>query len=332
MNHQQNIIDRRLCVAPMMDWTDRHCRYFLRQVAPEAYLFTEMVTAAALLHGDLDRLLGHDASESPLVLQLGGSQPDRLARAVSLAEPWGFAEINLNVGCPSDRVQSGKFGACLMAEPELVAACCRAMMVETDLPVTIKCRIGIDNMDAETGLDRFVDTVAAAGVSVFYLHARKAWLNGLSPKENRTIPPLDYDRARRLAKRRSDLSVILNGGLETADQAIAEMHGCNGVMIGRAAYRTPYVLTEMAQRICGRTPPRRDHVAQVMADYADTITKIGVPLHSITRHMLGLYAGQSGAKYWRRQLGEYARKAISPGDFIRETSAFCEALAARRAA
>ena len=332
MNHQQNIIDRRLCVAPMMDWTDRHCRYFLRQVAPEAYLFTEMVTAAALLHGDLDRLLGHDASESPLVLQLGGSQPDRLARAVSLAEPWGFAEINLNVGCPSDRVQSGKFGACLMAEPELVAACCRAMMVETDLPVTIKCRIGIDSMDAETGLDRFVDTVAAAGVSVFYLHARKAWLNGLSPRENRTIPPLDYDRARRLAKRRSDLSVILNGGLETADQAIAEMHGCNGVMIGRAAYRTPYVLTEMAQRICGRTPPRRDHVAQAMADYADTITKIGVPLHSITRHMLGLYAGQPGAKYWRRQLGENARLANAPGDFIRETSAFCEALAARRAA
>ena len=332
MSHQKNIIDRRLCVAPMMDWTDRHCRYFLRQVAPEACLFTEMVTAAALLHGDLDRLLGHDASESPLVLQLGGSQPDRLARAVSLAEPWGFAEINLNVGCPSDRVQSGKFGACLMAEPELVAACCRAMMVETDLPVTIKCRIGIDNMDAETGLDRFVDTVAAAGVSVFYLHARKAWLNGLSPKENRTIPPLDYDRARRLAKRRSDLSVILNGGLETADQAIAEMHGCNGVMIGRAAYRTPYVLTEMAQRICGRTPPRRDHVAQAMADYADTITKIGVPLHSITRHMLGLYAGQPGAKYWRRQLGENARLANAPGDFIRETSAFCEALAARRAA
>ena len=332
MNHKQNIIDRRLCVAPMMDWTDRHCRYFLRQVAPEACLFTEMVTAAALLHGDLDRLLGHDASESPLVLQLGGSQPDRLARAVSLAEPWGFAEINLNVGCPSDRVQSGKFGACLMAEPELVAACCRAMMVETDLPVTIKCRIGIDNMDAETGLDRFVDTVAAAGVSVFYLHARKAWLNGLSPRENRTIPPLDYDRARRLAKRRSDLSVILNGGLETADQAIAEMHGCNGVMIGRAAYRTPYVLTEMAQRIYGRTPPRRDHVAQAMADYADTITKIGVPLHSITRHMLGLYAGQPGAKYWRRQLGENARLANAPGDFIRETSAFCEALAARRAA
>jgi tRNA-dihydrouridine synthase A len=332
MTHQQDNIDRRLCVAPMMDWTDRHCRYFLRQLAPDACLFTEMVTAEALIHGDLDRLLGYNAAESPLVLQLGGSQPDRLARAVVRAAPWGFAEINLNVGCPSDRVQSGKFGACLMAEPELVAACCRAMMDATDVPVTVKCRIGIDDMDAETGLDKFVDTVAAAGVSVFYLHARKAWLNGLSPKENRTIPPLDYDRARRLAKRRSDLSVILNGGLETADQAIAEMHGCNGVMIGRAAYRTPYVLTEMAQRIFGRMPPRRDHVALAMADYADTMTKTGLPLHSITRHMLGLYAGQSGAKYWRRQLGENARMATAPGDFIRETSAFCEALAARRAA
>ena len=332
MTHQQDMIDRRLCVAPMMDWTDRHCRYFLRQLAPDARLFTEMVTAEALIHGDLDRLLGYSAAESPLVLQLGGSQPDRLARAVARAAPWGFAEVNLNVGCPSDRVQSGKFGACLMAEPELVAACCRAMMDETDVPVTVKCRIGIDDMDAETGLDRFVDTVASAGVSVFYLHARKAWLNGLSPKENRTIPPLDYDRARRLATRRGDLSVILNGGLETADQAIAEIYGCAGVMIGRAAYRTPYVLAEMAQRIFGRVPPRRDHVALAMAEYADTMTKTGVPLHSITRHMLGLYAGQSGAKYWRRQLGENARMATVPGDFIRETSAFCEALAARRAA
>ena len=332
MTHRKNMIDRRLCVAPMMGWTDRHCRYFLRQIAPDARLFTEMVTAEALVHGDLDRLLGHDAVESPLIMQLGGSQPDRLARAVARAAPWDFAEINLNVGCPSDRVQSGKFGACLMAKPEVVAACCRAMMAETDLPVSVKCRIGIDDMDVETGLDRFVDTVAGAGVYVFYIHARKAWLNGLSPRENRTIPPLDYERVRRLAKRRSDLTIVLNGGLETADQAIAEMHGCKGVMIGRAAYRTPYVMTEIAQRIFGRMPPRRDDVALAMADYADTMTKTGVPLHSITRHMLGLYAGQSGAKYWRRQLGEYARTAISPGDFIRETSAFCEALAARRAA
>ena len=332
MGKCKDTLDRRLCVAPMMEWTDRHCRYFLRQVAPDACLFTEMVTAEALIHGDLDRLLSHDAAESPLVLQLGGSQPDRLARAVTRAAPWGFAEINLNVGCPSDRVQSGKFGACLMAEPEVVAACCLAMMAETDLPVTVKCRIGIDDMDVETGLDRFVDTVAGAGVSVFYIHARKAWLNGLSPKENRTIPPLDYERVRRLAERRGDLTVILNGGLEKADQAVAEMRGCDGVMIGRAAYRTPYVLAEAAQHIFASVPPQRDDVALAMADYADSMTKTGVPLHSITRHMLGLYAGQSGAKYWRRQLGEYARTATAPGDFIRETSAFCEALAARQAA
>ena len=325
-------VDRRLCVAPMMGWTDRHCRYFLRQVVPDACLFTEMITAEALIHGDRNRLLGYNAAESPLVLQLGGSQPNRLARAVAMVASLGFAEINLNVGCPSDRVQSGKFGACLMAEPELVAACCRAIINETDVPVTVKCRIGIDDMDTETGLDRFVDIVAAEGVEVFYLHARKAWLNGLSPRENRKIPPLDYDRARRLAKRRSDLSVILNGGLETANQAITEMRGCDGVMIGRAAYRTPYMLTELAQHIFGRAPLQRYQVALAMADYANTMTKTGVPLHSITRHMLGLYSGQSGAKYWRRQLGENARKVNAPGDFIRETSAFCGELVAQRAA
>lgn len=328
----RRIIDRRLCAAPMMDWTDRHCRYFLRQVAPDAVLFTEMVTAEALIHGDLDRLLGHSAAEAPLVLQLGGSQPKKLARAVARAAPWEFAEINLNVGCPSDRVQSGKFGACLMAEPELVASCCQAMMAETDLPVTVKCRIGIDDMDPESGLDRFVDIVAAAGVSVFYLHARKAWLKGLSPKENRSIPPLDYDRARRLAARCGDLSIILNGGLEKADQASVEMPGFDGIMIGRAAYRTPYVLAEMAQQIFGTALPQRYQVAQAMAEYANSMTKTGVPLHSITRHMLGLYAGQSGAKYWRRQLGEMARNADDAGNFIIDTASFCENLAAKHAA
>ena len=328
----RRIIDRRLCVAPMMDWTDRHCRYFLRQVAPDAVLFTEMVTAEALIHGDLHRLLGHSVAEAPLVLQLGGSQPEKLAAAVARAAPWEFAEINLNVGCPSDRVQSGRFGACLMAEPELVASCCQAMMAETDLPVTVKCRIGIDDMDPESGLDRFVDIVAAAGVSVFYLHARKAWLKGLSPKENRSIPPLDYDRARRLGARRGDLSIILNGGLEKADQASEEMSGFDGIMIGRAAYRTPYVLAEMAQQIFGAALPRRYQVAQTMAEYANSMTKTGVPLHSITRHMLGLYAGQSGAKYWRRQLGEMARNADDAGNFITDTASFCENLAAKHAA
>ncbi len=195
-------IDRRLSVAPMMDWTDRHCRFFHRLLAPDALLFTEMVTAEAVLHGDLDRLLGHDPAEYPLALQLGGSVPDRLAKATEHADQFGFQEINLNIGCPSDRVQSGRFGACLMAERVLVADCVKAMQSATQMPVTVKCRIGIDDMDEETGLDEFVDTVSDAGVDVFYLHARKAWLNGLSPKENRDIPPLNYDRARRLAVRR----------------------------------------------------------------------------------------------------------------------------------
>ena len=213
MHKNIDSIDRRLCVAPMMDWTDRHCRVFHRHLVPDALLFTEMVTAEAVIHGDLDRLLGHDEIEHPLVLQLGGSQPDRLAMAVERAADKGFAEINLNVGCPSDRVQSGRFGACLMAEPQLVADCCSAMIEASDLPVTVKCRIGIDDMDPEAGLDQFVDRVADAGVRIFYLHARKAWLKGLSPKENRDIPPLDYDRARRLAMRRDDLGVILRGFL-----------------------------------------------------------------------------------------------------------------------
>jgi hypothetical protein len=217
-------LDRRLCVAPMMDWTDRHCRHFHRHIAPGALLFTEMVTADAVIHGDRDRLLAQ-ASEDiedgvAAVLQLGGSDPAKLAEATRIAVDYGYAEINLNVGCPSDRVQSGRFGACLMAEPGLVAACMTAMKAATDLPVTVKCRIGIDDMDPEAGLDGFIDAVAAAGVTVIYLHARKAWLNGLSPKENRDIPPLDYDRAARLAERRPDLDVILNGGLDSVGGAL----------------------------------------------------------------------------------------------------------------
>lgn len=334
MTKQQktDAIDRRLCVAPMMDWTDRHCRVFHRHLAPNALLFTEMVTAEAIIHGDLERLLGHDLIEHPLVLQLGGSQPERLALAVQRAAEWGFAEINLNVGCPSDRVQSGRFGACLMAEPELVAECCAAMMAASALPITVKCRIGIDDMDAEAGLDRFIDLVAGAGVGVFYLHARKAWLKGLSPKENRNIPPLDYDRARRLASRRDDLAIILNGGLETTDQIAVERDGFAGVMLGRAAYRTPYLLTAISDDFFAATPPSRQQVAEAMADYADKMTANNVPLHSITRHMLGLYAGQRGAKHWRRQLGEQARLAQDGGGFIRQTVEECEILAARLAA
>ena len=329
---EKDAIDRRLCVAPMMDWTDRHCRVFHRQLAPHALLFTEMVTAEAIIYGNLNRLIGHDEIEHPLALQLGGSQPERLAMAVKNAVDMGFSEINLNVGCPSDRVQSGRFGACLMAEPNLVADCCQAMIAASNLPITVKCRIGIDDMDEETGLDHFIDLVADAGVKVFYLHARKAWLKGLSPKENREVPPLNYNRARRLAARRDDLSVILNGGLCKVDQISAETTKFDGVMLGRAAYRTPYLLADVSKKLFSILSPSRREVAEKMAEYADFMAKKQVPLHSITRHMLGLYAGQHGAKHWRRQLGEKARVTVDGGAFIRGVSDECETLSARLAA
>ena len=328
--------DRRLSVAPMMDWTDRHCRHFHRHIAPDALLFSEMVTAEAVIHGDRDRLLGQApediADGIPVALQLGGSDPAKLAEATRAANAFGYVEINLNVGCPSDRVQSGRFGACLMAEPALVADCVAAMAEVTSLPVTVKCRIGIDDMDEEAGLDAFVDAVEAAGVSVLYLHARKAWLQGLSPKENRDIPPLNYDRAARLAAARPTMQVILNGGLDAVDETLAQMPQFAGVMLGRAAYRTPMILAALADPIFGRTPPSRLDIASAMADYADCRTAEGVPLHSITRHMLGLYHGQRGARLWRRHLGEEARNRRDGGALIREVAAACEEMAANIAA
>ena len=305
-------LDRSLCVAPMMDWTDRHCRYFHRILAPQALLFTEMVTAEAILHAGADRFCQHDAYEHPLALQLGGSDPDRLAAAVRAVEPFGFDEINLNVGCPSPRVQSGRFGACLMAEPELVAELIRAMRAQTDCPVTVKCRIGVDEMDLETGLDRFVDVIADAGVRVIYLHARKAWLNGLSPKENREMPPLDYGRAERLARRRPDLDIILNGGLIDKEMTIAALQPLGqvfaGVMLGRAAYKTPYQLGLFHQLFSQKTEPLDlQQVGRQMSDYAEQQMKSDVPLQAITRHMLGLCAGLKGARAFRRSLSELAR-------------------------
>ncbi|MGB1106052.1 MAG: tRNA dihydrouridine(20/20a) synthase DusA [Alphaproteobacteria bacterium] len=327
---------RRLCVAPMMDWTDRHCRHFHRHIAPGALLFTEMVTADAVIHGDRDRLLAQAPQDVGagvcVALQLGGSDPARLAEATRLAADYGYAEINLNVGCPSDRVQSGRFGACLMAEPTLVADCMAAMMAATDLPVTVKCRIGIDDMDPEAGLDDFIDAVAGAGVRVVYLHARKAWLSGLSPKENRDIPPLDYDRAARLAERRRDLDIILNGGLDSVDDALRERSRFAGVMLGRAAYRTPMILAELLAAMDGGSVPARVEVAHRMADYADSQVAEGVPLHAVTRHMLGLYHGQRGARLWRRHLGEEARARRDGGTLIREVAAACEAMATGLAA
>ena len=302
-------IDRRLSVAPMMDWTDRHCRFFHRQLAPSALLFTEMVTAEAILHAGAERFCRHDGAEHPLALQLGGSDPDRLASAIEAVAAFGFDEINLNVGCPSPRVQSGSFGACLMAEPELVARCVSKMAQATEVPVTVKCRIGIDDMDELAGLDSFVDAVASAGVRIIYLHARKAWLDGLSPKENRDIPPLNYSRAAMLADRCQSLDIVLNGGLcSLADIASAtEGRQFAGVMIGRAAYKTPMVLADMASEIQGTESASLLSIGKMMTDYARDQMADGTSLHAITRHMLGLAAGMKGAKQFRRRLGEEAR-------------------------
>ena len=287
-----------LSVAPMMDWTDRPCRVFHRMLAPQAMLYTEMVTADAIIHGDRDRLLkGDHAAGDAVTLQLGGSDPDKIAAAVQIAKDYNYAEFNLNVGCPSDRVKSGSFGACLMAEPELVRDCMAAMMdAASPLPATVKCRIGIDDMDPEQGLDTFVDTVAQAGVTHFIIHARKAWLNGLSPKENRNIPPLDYDRVRRLQTRRDDLLFSLNGGITDISFAAECADEFHGVMIGRAAYQTPHILAQMASRIYHHTCTDRMEVALNMADYADDWVEQGGRLIAVTRHMLGLMNGLPGAK------------------------------------
>ena len=312
----------RLSVAPMMDWTDRPCRVFHRILAPHAMLYTEMVTADAIIHGDRDRLLkGDHAPGDPVTLQLGGSDPEKLATAITHAQDYDYAEYNLNVGCPSDRVQSGRFGACLMAEPELVRDCVAAMMaVSQQKPVTVKCRIGIDDMDAEQGLDHFVDTVAESGVHHFIIHARKAWLNGLSPKDNRTIPPLDYDRVYRLAARRADIDFSINGGIVDIEAAATFSHDFKGVMIGRAAYQTPYVLARMASAIYGHDCLDRMDVAMAMADYADGWLDHGGRLIAVTRHMLGLMNGLPGAKAWRRSLSEDARDPNATADVIRQAT------------
>ncbi|HEX7339428.1 MAG TPA: tRNA dihydrouridine(20/20a) synthase DusA [Rhodanobacteraceae bacterium] len=298
--------DWRLCVAPMMDWTDRHCRYFHRLLSPHARLYSEMVTAAALIHGDRERLLRHDAAEHPVALQLGGSDPAELAVAARYGAEAGYDEINLNVGCPSSRVQSGRFGACLMREPVLVADCVRAMREAVDVPVTVKCRIGVDDQDAYADLQRFVETMVEAGVNVLTVHARKAWLKGLSPKENREIPPLDYARVHRLKREFPQLTVIINGGLVTLDAAVAELDHVDGVMLGRAAYHDPWLLARLEARLYGTPLPTRADVLQRMAPYIRAELAHGVLLKHITRHVLGLFQGEPGARRFRRVLSEGA--------------------------
>jgi tRNA-dihydrouridine synthase A len=298
----------RFCVAPMMEWTDRHCRYFLRLISRRTFLYTEMVTAEAVLYGNRERVLGFSPEEHPVGLQLGGCDPEKLAAASKIGAEYGYDEINLNIGCPSDRVQSGRFGACLMAEPELVGECVAAMGEAVALPVTVKCRIGIDDQDAEESLDRFIDRVAQAGCRTFIVHARKAWLKGLSPKENRDVPPLDYGRVARLKQRRPDLEIILNGGIESFAAAQVHLPEVDGVMLGRAAYADPYLLAEVDRALFGLNefPPSRLEVLDRFTPYVERQMAAGARLNQMTRHILGLFHGQPRARAFRRHLAETA--------------------------
>ena len=292
----------------MMEWTDRHCRYFLRLISRRTLLYTEMVTADAVLRGNRERLLPFDAAEHPVALQLGGSDPQNLALASRIGAEFGYDEINLNVGCPSDRVQSGRFGACLMAEPALVADCVAAMQAEAGVPVTVKCRIGIDDQDAEESLDRFIDGVAEGGCRTFIVHARKAWLEGLSPKQNRDVPPIDYGRVYRVKARRSDLEIVVNGGITSLDEAVTHLAQVDGVMLGRAAYQDPYILAEVDGTLFGvaAPAPSRLEVLDRFMPYAEAELKRGTRLNQITRHILGLFHGQPRARSFRRLLAEQA--------------------------
>jgi len=288
----------------MMDWTDRHCRVFHRHLTRRALLYTEMLTTGAIIHGDRERLLGFDAVEHPVALQLGGSDPRELAQAARIGEEFGYDEINLNVGCPSDRVKDGRFGACLMAEPELVARCVGAMKAAVSVPVTVKCRIGIDDQDPEVALDTLARAVVASGCDVLIVHARKAWLNGLSPKENRDIPPLDYDRVYRLKRAMADVPVIINGGIPGLEKAKAHLEHVDGVMLGRAAYQSPALLAEVDERFYDAPAGPIDlmGIVEGMVPYVDVATAHGARLHHVTRHMLGLFNGHPGARRWRQIL------------------------------
>ena len=314
-------MDRRICVAPMMDYTDRHCRYLFRLLSPGALLYTEMITAQALAHGDPERLLGFDPSEHPVALQLGGSDPELLARAARLAAERGYDEINLNVGCPSDRVQSGRFGACLMAEPGLVADCLRAMREAVRVPVTVKCRIGIDGHDDYGFFERFVATTRAAGVEVFIVHARKALLSGLSPKENREVPPLRHDVPLRLKREHPELCVVLNGGIRSIADARRWLGEFDGVMIGRQAYQEPYLLAQLHGGLIDRgwTPPERHDVVLAYADYVERMQAQGHRLPLMLRPALGLYSGFPGARSWRRFLSEEGTRAGATADVLRRS-------------
>ena len=302
----------------MMDWTDRHCRYFHRLLSPHVRLYTEMVTAPAVLHGDRERLLGFDPAEHPVALQLGGADPRELAQAARVGESIGYDEINLNVGCPSDRVQSGRFGACLMREPDLVGDCVAAMRAAVSIPVTVKCRLGVDEQDEYTDLERFVERVRAGGCTVFVVHARKAWLEGLSPKENREVPPLNYERVYRLKREFPDLTIVVNGGVGTLAEVREHLRHADGVMLGRTAYHEPFRLAEVEHELFGTPLPDRDGVLARMRPYIEAHLARGDRLQHISRHILGLYQGLPGARAYRRVLSERAHRADAGWEVVEQ--------------
>ncbi|SEK38038.1 tRNA-U16,U17-dihydrouridine synthase [Pseudoxanthomonas sp. GM95] len=299
---------KKLSVAPMMDWTDRHCRAFHRVLAPNALLYTEMVHANAVLQGDRERLLGFDAVEHPVALQLGGSDPERLAAATRVGEEFGYDEVNLNVGCPSDRVQAGRFGACLMKEPSLVAECIAAMREAVAIPVTVKCRLGVDELEDYDHFAGFIDTIAATGCDTFIVHARKAWLDGLSPKENREIPPLRYEWAYQLKRERPQLNISLNGGITTLEAIDTHLGAVDAVMLGRSAYHDPYFLHCADAHLAGTALRPRAELLRALQPYVEAALARGVALKHITRHVLGLFAGQPGGRQFRQILSEGAHK------------------------
>jgi tRNA-dihydrouridine synthase A len=320
------MLDHRFSVAPMMDWTDRHCRVFHRLMTRRARLYTEMLTTGAIIHGDRQRLLGFDASEHPVALQLGGSDPHDLATAARIGEDFGYDEINLNVGCPSDRVKDGRFGACLMAEPLLVAEGVAAMKGAVRVPVTVKCRIGIDDQDPEIALDMLARNVVTAGADALVVHARKAWLNGLSPKENRDIPPLDYDRVYRLKAAMPDVPIIINGGIADLDEARRHLDSVDGVMLGRAAYQEPWRLLAVDYELFGDAAPHsamKDVFADMMP-YIERELSLGTRLHSITRHFVGAFHGVPGARAFRRHLAENGVKPGAGVNVLRDAIALVE--------
>ncbi len=306
----------------MMDWTDTHCRVLHRLLTRHALLYTEMVTADAVLRGNRARLLGFDASEHPVALQLGGSDAAKLAEAAKIAADLGYDEINLNVGCPSDRVQSGRFGACLMREPALVADCVAAMRAAALVPVTVKCRLGVDDQEPEESLRAMIARCAQAGVTTFAVHARKAWLDGLSPKENRDVPPLDYDLVYRVKRENPDLTIVLNGGIATLDEAQAHLAQVDGVMLGRAAYHTPAMLAEVDARFFGGEPCDVDDAVQDYIAYVARKLADGAPLNAMTKHMLGLFNGKPGARLFRRHLSENATRKGADAQTLRDALAF----------